>query len=69
MDKKKHFIDSKVTDKKEKTFDDVGAYDLIMKDKDRLLSFDEPVRFIFFVGREYTDAQGEKQIIDKDTTK
>jgi type III restriction enzyme len=26
---------------------DVSAYDLIMKDKERLLSFEEPVRFIF----------------------
>jgi type III restriction enzyme len=26
---------------------DTGAYDLIMKDKERLLSFDEPVSFIF----------------------
>ncbi len=27
--------------------DDVSAYDLILKDKERLLSFDEPTRFIF----------------------
>ncbi|MET4225274.1 type III restriction-modification system endonuclease [Oerskovia enterophila] len=27
--------------------DDVDAYDLILKDKERLLSFDEPVRFIW----------------------
>lgn len=27
--------------------DDISAYDLIMKDKERLLSFDEPTRFIF----------------------
>lgn len=27
--------------------DDVDAYDLILRDKERLLSFDEPVRFIF----------------------
>lgn len=27
--------------------DDVSAYDLIMKDKERLLSFEEPTRFIF----------------------
>src|SRR5574344_913295 len=46
-DKKGNFTDSKLTDKKEKTSDDVDAYDLIMKDKERLLSFDEPVRFIF----------------------
>ena len=27
--------------------DDIDAYDLILKDKERLLSFEEPVRFIF----------------------
>jgi type III restriction enzyme len=27
--------------------DDVDAYDLILKDKERLLSFEEPTRFIF----------------------
>jgi len=27
--------------------DDISAYNLILKDKERLLSFDEPVRFIF----------------------
>ncbi|MBL7773918.1 MAG: DEAD/DEAH box helicase family protein [Chitinophagaceae bacterium] len=27
--------------------DDISAYDLIMKDKERLLSFEEPTRFIF----------------------
>ena len=27
--------------------DDVDAYDLILKDKERLLAFDEPTRFIF----------------------
>ncbi len=27
--------------------DDISAYDLIMKDKERLMSFEEPVRFIF----------------------
>lgn len=31
----------------EKISDDESAYDLIMKDKERLLSFDEPTRFIF----------------------
>ena len=30
-----------------KTKADAAAYDLIMKDKERLLSFDEPVGFIF----------------------
>ena len=47
IDKKtKHAIDSKVK-KKEDCSDDVDAYDLILKDKERLLSFKEPVRFIF----------------------
>lgn len=27
--------------------DDISAYDLILKDKERLLSFDEPTRFVF----------------------
>ncbi len=39
--------DSKLDRKTEKTSDDQSAYDLIMKDKERLLSFEEPVRFIF----------------------
>ena len=39
--------DSKIHNRREKTSDDVDAYDLIMKDKERLLSFEEPVRFIF----------------------
>jgi type III restriction enzyme len=51
-DKKKRFIDSKT----KKTGESAGeandesatdAYDLILKNKERLLSFDEPVRFIF----------------------
>ena len=29
------------------TSDDISAYDLILKDKERLLSFEEPTRFIF----------------------
>ena len=41
------YIDSKIDDKKEGTSSDEDAYDLIMKDKERLLSLDEPVRFIF----------------------
>ena len=41
------FIDSKIDDKGEGTSSDEDAYDLIMKDKERLLSLDEPVRFIF----------------------
>lgn len=45
IDKKGHAIDS--TEKKEGGSDDVSAYDLIMKNKERLLDFKEPVRFIF----------------------
>ena len=41
------FIDSKITDKADGTSSDEDAFDLIMKDKERLLSLDEPVRFIF----------------------
>jgi type III restriction enzyme len=40
-------IDSKLSDKKERTSDDADAYDLIMKDKERLLDRRESVRFIF----------------------
>ncbi len=46
VDKKGHAIDSK-DDRKEGGSNDVAAYDLIMHDKERLLSFDEPTRFIF----------------------
>lgn len=45
-DKKGNFVDSKEK-KGEGGSDDVSAYDLIMKDKERLLSFEEPTRFIF----------------------
>lgn len=48
IDKKNgHMIDGKLGDKKERTSDDVDAYDLIMKDKERLLDRREPIRFIF----------------------
>ena len=49
IDKKKRFIDSKTkkTGENAGETDDVDAYDLILKNKERLLSFDEPVRFIF----------------------
>ena len=40
-------VDSKLGDRKERTSDDADAYDLIMKDKERLLDLREPVRFIF----------------------
>ncbi|MFZ7171989.1 type III restriction-modification system endonuclease [Avibacterium volantium] len=42
----KNLIDPKVG-KRDNEADDVAAYDLILKDKERLLSFEEPVRFIF----------------------
>lgn len=42
----KRLVDPAVGKKTTET-DDVDAYDLILKDKERLLSFDEPVRFIF----------------------
>lgn len=47
IDKKSnHFIDGKI-DKKEQSSTDIDAYDLIMKNKERLLDRKEPVRFIF----------------------
>lgn len=46
IDKKKRLVDPKVKQGKEGS-DDSSAYDLIMKDKERLMSFEEPVRFIF----------------------
>lgn len=46
IDKKNKFADPKVGRGKEDS-DDVSAYDLIMKDKERLLSHEEPRRFIF----------------------
>lgn len=47
IDKKsKRLVDPAVGKKATET-DDVDAYDLILKDKERLLSLDEPVRFIF----------------------
>ena len=47
IDKKtKRMVDPQ-TGKKSSEADDVDAYDLILKDKERLLSFEEPVRFIF----------------------
>ena len=46
IDKKGHSIDSEVKCGKD-TSDDISAYDLILKNKERLLSFDEPTRFIF----------------------
>lgn len=47
IDKRKsQLVDPKVA-KATGLSDDVDAYDLIMKDKERLLSFEEPTRFIF----------------------
>lgn len=47
IDKKGHAVDPSINDKKEYLSFDEDAYDLIMKDKERLLSLSEPVRFIF----------------------
>lgn len=49
QDKKGKAVDVKVKSGDESANDENAsrAYDLIMKDKERLLSFDEPVRFIF----------------------
>ena len=50
IDKKsKQFVDGKIAARGDFAgqSDDVDAYDLILKDKERLLSFEEPVRFIW----------------------
>ena len=44
--KKARFVEGKIN-KKTQTSEDADAYDLIMRDKERLLSLEEPVRFIF----------------------
>lgn len=46
VDKKGQLVNSK-TKRGEDSSDDISAYDLILKDKERLLSFKEPTRFIF----------------------
>lgn len=47
IDKKtKRIVDGKI-EKKTGLSDDISAYDLILKNKERLLSFEEPTRFIF----------------------
>jgi len=46
IDKKGHFVDSKEK-KSEGGSDDESAYDLIMKNKERLLGLQEPTRFVF----------------------
>lgn len=49
MDKQGHYKESKLTGKEKigKSNDDENTYSLIMKDKEKLLSFDSPLRFIF----------------------
>ena len=49
IDKNDKLVDPKVRARGEFAglTDDVSAYDLILKDKERLLSFEEPTRFIF----------------------
>ena len=49
VDKKKRMVNPSTKRKGEMKglSDDTSAYDLILKDKERLLSFDEPTRFIF----------------------
>jgi type III restriction enzyme len=48
IDKKSNrIIDGKLGDRRERTSDDADAYDLIMKNKERLLDRREKVRFIF----------------------
>ena len=46
IDKKGRKVDSSTT-RGTDISDDISAYDLILKDKERLLSFEEPTRFIF----------------------
>lgn len=46
IDKRGHKVDSSLKKGSDES-DDVSAYDLILKDKERLLSFSNPVRFIF----------------------
>lgn len=46
IDKKGHSVNSTVKRGSDMS-DDISAYDLILKNKERLLSFEEPTRFIF----------------------
>lgn len=46
IDKKNHLVDPSIKRGSEDS-EDISAYELIMKNKERLLSFEEPVRFIF----------------------
>lgn len=45
-DKKGHYVQPKAKELREGS-NDAEAYDLIMRDKERLISFEEPTRFIF----------------------
>ena len=47
IDKKSNRLKDPVVGARSVDSDDVDAYDLILKDKERLLSFQEPTRFIF----------------------
>lgn len=49
IDKSKRLVDPSIIGRGEEkgNSDDADAYDLILKDKERLLSFNEPTRFIF----------------------
>jgi len=47
IDKKTNRLKDPAVGKRSVDSDDVDAYDLILKDKERLLSFQEPTRFIF----------------------
>ena len=46
IDKKGHITNSKIKRGIDES-DDISAYDLILKNKERLISFEEPTRFIF----------------------
>ncbi len=46
-DRKGNFVQPSATELRNESSNDASAYDLIMKDKERLLSFEEPTRFIF----------------------
>jgi len=47
IDKKGRATNGEKVNRKTGLEDDISAYDLILKNKERLLSFDEPTRFIF----------------------
>ncbi|MBR5083462.1 MAG: DEAD/DEAH box helicase family protein [Prevotella sp.] len=46
-DKKGHYIQPSARELRSESSNDSSAYDLIMRDKEKLLSFEEPTRFIF----------------------